>query len=82
MNNKLTYTFCILLLLTGATAIFSLLGFQVSTTVALIIMLLAVGKIFLVVFNFMELQKAHGAWKVGFFLFLLLIVGTILLSIP
>ena len=80
MNKKNLITLGALAVLTISTAIFSNTN-AIKYVVAIILVLSAI-KFFLVVFQFMELKKAHGLWKglvIGFVAFFVLTVSFILL---
>ena len=67
MSDKtLNQTFGALILLTGLTALLSRFTEGGSALILAGILTLAVAKVFLVVFQFMELKHAHKAWRVVF----------------
>jgi len=76
MKDKNTLTIVLLLVLTIATAIASIYGNSLSWIVLLILGLSAV-KFLMVTFQFMELKKAHNAWKVLMIGYLIIFVGIV-----
>ena len=67
MSDKtLNQTFGALILLTGLTALLSRFTEGGSALILAGILTLAVAKVFLVAFQFMELKHAHKAWRVVF----------------
>ncbi|AOW09431.1 cytochrome C oxidase subunit IV family protein [Flavobacterium gilvum] len=76
MKKTLILIFVLLIALTVATACIS--GFStVSGVVGIMIMIFAALKFLLVAFQFMELKKAHGFWKIS----LLLTLGILIVLI-
>ncbi len=83
MSDKiLNKAFIALILLTGLTALLSPFSIDGSTAVLTGIMFLAVVKVFIVAFQFMELKYAHNAWKVALWLLILTIAACIVLLAP
>ena len=74
MNNK--STLIVLLLLTVSTAVASKLGTNLSW-IALLILGLSAVKFLLVAFQFMELKKAHTAWKFLIISYLVIFIGIV-----
>ena len=74
MDNK--KTLILLLTLTLATALAAKYGETISW-LALIVLGLSAIKFLLVAFQFMELKKAHGAWKFILIAYLVLFVGIV-----
>lgn len=78
MNNKLTII--LLLVLTVFTAVLSKY-YEGFSYLVVVIMLLSAIKFTLVSFQFMELKKAHKAWKILVVGYLVIFVGIISLVI-
>lgn len=73
MKNSLYLSYAFLVLLTITTALVAC-SFSVSAITGILIMILAAVKFVIVAFQFMELKKAHGFWKTGLIITLLLLV--------
>jgi Na+/glutamate symporter len=76
MNKTLTWTFGLLALLTLAALLVSNLAIEPSTKKPLMLLLFS-SKFLLVAFQFMELKKAHVAWRAAIVAVLAVINGVI-----
>ncbi|OUR92318.1 hypothetical protein A9Q87_07495 [Flavobacteriales bacterium 34_180_T64] len=76
MNKTATLTWVILIGLTVASAVFSIVQ---NSYIVLIILVLAVLKFIGIAFQFMELKKAHVFWKIIVCIFLFIFLSTILI---
>ncbi|MEN8187010.1 MAG: cytochrome C oxidase subunit IV family protein [Bacteroidota bacterium] len=76
MQKKDIYTLVLLIILTITTAYFSN-TFHNLEIISLVILTLSGLKFIAVVFQFMEMKKAHRVWKSTIILFLTLFIGII-----
>lgn len=77
MKNKNTIVWLLLML-------FTVFGVSISgkNFAIILLLVLAIVKIFLVVFQFMELKKAHLFWKMSFSILIFIVTLSLYIIIP